>query len=547
MHARVFESEGRQSSITRMLACWTVAALAAGAWQAAVAASPVADAASTGDLDRVRELISSGDDVNVPQGDGSTALLWAVYESHPEMVAALIDAGADPNAANEFGIAPLLQASRSGDATVVRALLEAGADIAVTSPNGETALMAAARSGSVEAVSLLLKHGSDPNAAESLWEQTALMWAAVEGHAGVVDVLLNAGADPNMQARVSELEKRTTRTDFPSGGFTALMWAARNGDETIVRRLVEGGADIDLTNADGATAMMIALVNDRFDFAAMLLELGADPDDGSLYQAVLMHDATTDWLAKDGTQWRADHPNELTALDLTRVLLDAGADPNKPFVGQLHSTSMCCDTKENATPLFRAAVAADVEALKLLIEHGGDVQWSPEAAEEEPGADGPPGGGNASKTPLMVAMNGGRGVGMAGGPGDIREGRAPPFREEANREPVDAVKLLLEAGADPDALTSDGEAALHMAAKDGKLDIVRVLAEGGATLDIVDGEGKTSLEIVEAMPPREPPPLTGAQAGRPQGAQPAEVAALLRELMGLESAPQANLQEGAQQ
>ncbi len=543
MHARSIESVRGTFPIMKILSWCAVAALTAGVWQAAGAESNVADAASVGDLDRVRELISGGDDVNAAQPDGSTALLWAAYESNPEMVTTLIEAGADPNSANEFGVTPLLQASRIGDAAVIGALLEAGAEIGVTSPNDETALMAAARAGSVDAVALLLAHGSDPNAAESYWEQTALMWAAVEGHGDVIDVLLEAGADPNMQARVSELDQRTTRTDFPSGGFTALMFAARNGDEAVVRRLVDGGADINLTNADGATALMIAVVNDRFDFAAMLVELGADPNDGSLYQAVLMHDATTDWLAKDGTQWRADHPNELTALELTRVLLEAGADPNKPFVGQLHSTSMCCDTKENATPLYRAAVAADVEALELLIEHGGDVEWAPEAGEDEPAPAGPFGRGNLGKTPLMVAMSGGRGVGMAGGPGDIREGRAPPFREEANREPLDAVKLLLAAGANPDAVTPDGDAALHMAAKDGRIEIVRALAEGGATLDLADGEGKTALEIVEAMPPREAPPLTGAQAGRFQGAQPAEVATLLRDLMGLEPAPQ----EGTEQ
>ena len=522
---------------TKALGWWTVAALAASAWQVAGAASPVADAASVGDLDQVHALIGGGHDVNAPQADGSTALLWAAYESYPEMAAALVEAGADPNAANEFGVTPLLQASRIGDATVIRTLLDAGADISSTSPNGETALMAAARTGSVDAVSLLLERGSDPNAMELLWEQTALMWAAVEGHTQVVETLLNAGADPDMHARASELEQRTTRTDFPSGGFTALMFATRNADESVVRALLAGGADINLTNADGATAMMIAVVNDRFDFARMLLDLGADPNDGSLYQAVLMHDATTDWLAKDGTQWRADYPNELTALDLTRVLLEAGADPNKPFIGQLHSTSMCCDTKENATPLYRAAVASDVAALELLIEYGGDIDWVPEEQDGDSGG-GPFGRGNTGKTPLMVAMNGGRGVGMAGGPGDIREGRAPPFREEANREPLDAVNLLLAAGADPDAVTPDGEAALHQAAKAGKLDIVQALADSGATLDLPDGEGKTALEIVEAMEPREPPPLTGAQAGRPQGAQPAEVAVVLRELMGLEPAPE---------
>src|SRR5690606_28762906 len=116
--------------------------------------------------------------------------------------------------------------------------------------------------------------------------------------------------------------------DYPTGGFTALMWAARNGDEAIVRRLVAAGADLDLVNGDGATAMMIAIVNDRFDMAALLLELGAGVDDGSLYYAVEMRDATTDWFARDGSRLRPDHPNEHTALDLIRLLLEAGADPN---------------------------------------------------------------------------------------------------------------------------------------------------------------------------------------------------------------------------
>jgi ankyrin repeat protein len=522
----------------------TLAALVtAMAWQTASAA--VATAARNADVDEVRKLIAAGSDVNAPEADGTSALLWAVYQSQPELVTVLLEAGADPNAPNNFGVTPLLQASRAGDAATVTALLQGGADIAAATRDGETPLMAAARAGGVAAVNVLLEHGADPNAVEALEDQTALMWATAEGHFDVVDALLDAGADPNLKARVSELTKRSTRTDFPTGGFTALMWAVRNGDEAIVRRLVAGGADLNLTNGDGATAMMLAIVNDRFDLAASLIELGADPNDGSLYHAVEMRDATTDWRAKDGSRLRSDHPNTLTALDLTRLLLEAGADPNKPFIGQMHSASMCCDTKANGTPFFRAAVAADVEAMKLLLAHGADLEWSPTAVEGEPNM--PPGGGHAGMTPLMVAMNGGKGVGMAGGPGDIREGVAPPFREDANREPLNAVQLLLEAGAKPDALSSKGESALHIAAREGKLDIVRALAGGGAALDLKNGDGLTALEVVEKMPPREAPPTAGALAGEEQGAQPAEVAALLRELMRPGANAQANLAEAQSQ
>ena len=80
------------------------------------------------------------------------------------------------------------------------------------------------------------------------------------------------------------------------------MFAVRNGHEDVVKALIAGGADPKLTNADGATATIIAIVNDRFDLAKELIDLGADPNDGSLFFAVDMHDATTDMRAQEATR-----------------------------------------------------------------------------------------------------------------------------------------------------------------------------------------------------------------------------------------------------
>src|SRR6185436_6257208 len=214
----------------------------------------------------------------------------------------------------------------------------------------------------------------------------------------------------------------------PTGGFTALMWAARNGNEAMVRRLAKGGANLNLKNGDGATAMMIAIWNDRFDMAATLADLGADVNDGSLYVAVEMRDATTDQFAFDGSRRRPDNPNTLTALDLMRLLLERGADPNKTFSGQLHSTSMPNTDRFDNTPFFRAAIAADVETLKLLIAHGASLDQSPavvKAASKEKEGDQPAeegrgrGNPNAGRTAAMIVMTGGRGPAMTGGPAYI--------------------------------------------------------------------------------------------------------------------------------
>ena len=501
----------------------------------AVADTPLVTAARNGDLPAVRMLLASRANVNEHARDGSTAILWAAYHSNLEMARALIAAGAAVNTPNHYGITPLLQASRSGDATLIAALLKAGADATATHPDGETPLMAASRTGYLDAVRLLLDAGANVNAADDAYQQeTALMWAAAEGHMDVVKALLAAGADPNRKGHVNALEDRK-HADYTTGGFTALMFAVRNGHDEVAKALIKGGADPRLTNGDGATATMVAIVNDRFDLAGELLDLGADPNDGSLYFAVDMHDATTDMRARDGSRLRANHPNRLTALDLVTLLLNRGADPNKPFVGQLHSTSYCCGDDINATPFYRAAVASDVEVLKLMIARGAQVEWSPSEVKKEgraAGAAGAARGPNIGKTPIMVAMTGGRGAGIAGGPGFDRIG-PPPFREPSNRDPNEALKLLLGAGANGNAKAPDGSTPLHQAVQARQVAMIRTLVAAGASLDATNKDNLTPLQLAEKPEPAALATPVDPLVFRPKRDTREDVIAALRELMKL--------------
>ena len=495
--------------------------------------SLLVDAAKRHDTTAVRGLIAKRANVNETSRDGSTALLWAAYHSDVAMARALITAGANPNLANKYGITPLLQASRTGADEVVQTLLRAGADPALAHPEGETALMAASFAGSLPTVRLLLEANADVNAVDSYQKQTALMRAAAEGHTEVIQALLDAKADPNKKAHVTELEERK-HADHATGGFTALMFAARNGHEAAIRALIKGGADPKLTNGDGATPTIIAIVNDRFDLAKTLVELGADPNDGSLYFAVDMHDATSDMRARDGSRLRADHDNTLGALDLVKFLLDRGADPNKPFVGQLHSYTLCCGDEVNSSPFYRAAVAADVEALKAMIAKGAKIEWSPtEVKKEGRGGAGRGMNANVGKTPLMMALNGGRGAAFGGGPGFDRLG-PPPFRETSNREPLEAIKVLLAAGADPNAKDPAGATMLHQAVTARQVAIIRELVAKGAKLDAVNKDNLTPLLLAEKP---EPPPPPGnnndPNTYRRKRDSRDDVIATLRELMKL--------------
>jgi hypothetical protein len=164
----------------------------------------------------------------------------------------------------------------------------------------------------------------------------------------------------------------------------------------------------------------------------------------------------------------------------------------------------------------------------------------------DPLAPGRRGNPNAGRTPLMVAMTGGRGPGMTGGPAYIRSGPAP-YREPGSRKPEDALLLLLEVGANPNVTAPDGSTILHQAVRAGTIEVVRALGRAGVDFTQKDKDGLTALDVAEGRRPAgapqgrgrrgAPPPATGGR-GRGRGAASRdEVAKVLRELMGLPPAP----------
>jgi ankyrin repeat protein len=420
-----------------------------------------------------RTLIRQRVDVNAPDVDGATALQWAAHWNNLEIVKALLAAGAKPNAANRYGVTPLHEAATIGSAAVVNALLRAGAQASAVYGEGETPLMLAARSGNLESVKLLLEAGADVNAAEKFRGQTALMLAATENHAPVVKALLGAGATPNTRTVEYTFQKLTGGAggiihDRAQGGVTALMLAARQGSFDAGAALVAGGADLDAGEPQyGFTALQTAIFNGHYAFAKLLIDKGANVNDGSLYIVIEMRN-----LAKYTNRPNPpDVEDGVSHLDVLQLLLQKGANPNAEYVKTVppRQAQGNINVAPGSTALYRAVRAIDLSSVKLLVDAGAN----PSVALKD------------GSTPLMAAA----------GLGAPRGGDEEVTEAGDRNDPVDVMKVLVDKGADVNAANDAGMTPMHYAVQRGVDRVIEYLAGKGARFDTKNKQGRTPADM----------------------------------------------------
>ncbi|HEY0962789.1 MAG TPA: ankyrin repeat domain-containing protein [Pseudomonadales bacterium] len=433
-------------------------------------------AVKAGESNNALVLLDGASDVNLPEADGMTALHYAVLNDDLAVVTALIGAGADIHAASRYGVTPVYLAAQNGSAPVLAVLLDAGADPNQLYREGETALMTAARTGDVDTVKLLLDNGAKVDEREQWHGQTALMWAAAQGHAELIPLLVERGAKVNATSNVEVWERQVTDEPrdkwLPPGGMTPLMFAAREGCLACIEPLLDAGADIDAATPKGITALLGAIINGHYDVAYALAEAGAkvnlvdDTGRSPLYAAVDFHS-----MPESNRPSPDVYVNEHTAFELIELLIARGADVNARLTAQAPyrlKLDRGTDTMlvAGTTPFLRAAKSADLEVMKLLLEHGADP-----ALATAQGVD-----------PLMTAAN------LATKESDTTG------RYKTQAQIIEALELCIAKGLDVNARANDGRTAIFGAATFGLTDVVKFLHEQGAELDYRDNRGLSPLD-----------------------------------------------------
>lgn len=112
---------------------------------------------------KVREYVENGGDINLPDKNGMTALMFSLLFGYLDISKYLLSKGAELSSQTKFGNTPLIFASKYGQLNMVRFLISKGVNINHQNNGGYTALMGAVWYGYLGVVRLLVEKGADIN------------------------------------------------------------------------------------------------------------------------------------------------------------------------------------------------------------------------------------------------------------------------------------------------------------------------------------------------------------------------------------------------
>jgi ankyrin repeat protein len=280
---------------------------------------------------------------------------------------------------------------------------------------------------------------------------------------------------------------------LPASDLDDFMDAARRGDAEVLASLIASGLDVNAADVDRTSALHWAVRSDALDAVELLLDAGADVAAENRHGITPIYLAAQNGnapmirtlLAAGGDANQVDRTGETVLMiavqagdaDAVEVLLDHGArvDATDPTYGQ--------------TALMWAARDGYADVAAVLIDHGADPTARTRLGE--------------APEPRLPCVNrtgcGSHGVGIIRGGLPERGKRDPipgemtPLMYAAREGRLDVARLLLEAGADVNAVDVNGIGPLLLAISNNHIEVARFLLDAGADFRTVDWYGRTPL------------------------------------------------------
>jgi ankyrin repeat protein len=194
--------------------------------------TPLMTAAERGQLDRVRELLATGAEVDARTSPTITALALAAGEGHLEVVKVLLRAGANPNiiGATFHGGAFAIWMSALNRCNkhwleIFQAMLAQGVEINPTTDIYMSPIGVAIRKDDPVIIKALLAKGADVNLIDRETGETPLIFAARYSTPEVVNVLLDAGAQINAKDKMGNTALTAAIQNLDRYGMTSLLTA----------------------------------------------------------------------------------------------------------------------------------------------------------------------------------------------------------------------------------------------------------------------------------------------------------------------------------
>lgn len=403
-------------------------------------------------------FLERGVDVNGQTVDGRTPLLVAVKGRRTEMIKLLLAKGANPNLSGSAGWSPLMWATSDRYTTGMVLLLDRGADADYTNKDGRTAAQEAVKQNCGNCLDLLRKAGGSTVAAD-------FVLAMEELDLPRIDELLKQGANPNQLL----------------DGHPALGTAAEEGNLEAVKLLLTAGADIDLRDHHNKSALELAIANDHASVTEHLLNAGASTE-------MVEEDCRCNNEEGQSTNGndRGDSPGYTSAAQLGAATLEtfdqtSGEWPS--WAGMVKAANILAD--QNITSMvypFRRGrdqviyyYTSAPEVLRSVRSHSAD----PLIAKIKVRADLNEGGTRITYTIDTKKVDLSQITFLSElGPRQVNTytvSNWTALMDATERGYTIAVRLLLDAGADPSITNSAGKTALDLAKESGDAEMINLL------------------------------------------------------------------------